>query len=465
MNARAAFYQAGGAYGFRDQLQDVMALIHVAPEKVRSHILFCCEHQFEEGDVQHWWHSPSNAGVRTKITDDLLWLPYVVSFYIEKTGDLTVLDEVVSYLKMRQLESDEESVYAVPEVSEVSGTVLNHCIRAINKSLNFGAQGLPLMGTGDWNDGLNSVGDEGKGESVWLGWFLHSVLTSFVEILVNYDMPDEAIHYKNYAQNLRDNLNTNAWDGDWYKRAFHDDGSALGSKVNKECVIDSISQSWSIISGAGDEEKSIRAMESHELHLEAYSKGMILLLTPPFVNSVPFPGYIQGYPEGVRENGGQYTHGVVWAVRAYAMLKRFDKAYACFQMLNPINHTLNVANVMEYKTEPYIMTADVYSNPQHEGRGGWSWYTGSAGWMYQVAISDILGLKKYAEYILINPVLPDEWPGFELLYTYKNTRYFIKVVKNSDVTKHGVFVEGKLLSEGKIPLDDAGGDIEVQVIL
>ena len=459
---RTSFYQAAGAFGFRDQLQDVMALVYSDPMRVRDHIILCCAHQFKEGDVQHWWNYPSNAGVRTKISDDLLWLPYVVSYYIEKTGDTGILDEEVPYLEMLALEQHEESVYAIPNISGERGNVLDHCLRAINKSLNFGAHGLPLIGSGDWNDSLNSVGDEGKGESVWLGWFLFAVLDNFTKILENTNRKDEVSRYMSVSEELKKNLDEHGWDGDWYLRAFYDDGTPLGSHINNECIIDSISQSWGVISKAGSSEKIIRAMESHEKYLENKDKKLINLLTPPFKESTPFPGYIQGYPEGIRENGGQYTHGAIWAVKAYAMQRRGDKAYELFDMLNPISHSLDKKSVMEYKSEPYVMVGDVYSNPQHLGRGGWSWYTGSAGWIYRVGIEDILGFKKYANYFTLDPVIPKAWDKFEMNYTYRGSTYNVKVKRGTD---KGLYIDGKKSDENKVFLKENSGDVEVSLII
>lgn len=462
VQARTAFYQAGGAFGFRDQLQDVMALIHIDPVKVKDHITLCCAHQFKEGDVQHWWHYPSGAGVRTKITDDLLWLPYVVSYYIERTGDVGILNIEVPYLEGPLLQPHEESSYFVPNVSDDRGSVLDHCIRAINRSLNFGAHGLPLIGSGDWNDGLNSIGDEGHGESVWLGWFILAVLNKFIKILEKTDRRHEVGRYNTIYNDLKKNVNENGWDGEWFMRAFHDDGTPLGSHVNSECTIDSISQSWSVISGAASPEKMEKSMLNHEKYLEDKKHNIIKLLTPPFKSTIPFPGYIQGYPEGMRENGGQYTHGAVWAMKAYAMMRKAEKAYELFNTLNPINRSSNVEDANIYKCEPYVMTGDIYSNPNHMARGGWSWYTGSAGWLYQSSIEDILGFKKFSDHFILDPVIPKEWEGFNMSYNYEGTRYNIKVERG---IYKGLSINGNKVEDDRIPLREDAGEIEVNLVI
>ena len=462
VDGKTAFYQAAGAFGFRDQLQDVMSLVYCNPSKVRDHLTLCCAHQFKEGDVQHWWHYPSGAGVRTKISDDLLWLPYVVAYYIEKTGDVDILKIEVPYLEMQQLQSHEESLYGIPNVSDERGNVLDHCIRAINRSLRFGSHGLPLIGSGDWNDGLSSVGDEGKGESVWLAWFLITVIENFIKILEKTDRRNEIERLRSVVEQLKNNVNENGWDGEWYKRAFFDDGSPLGTHLNNECTIDSISQSWAVISGAASPGKLEKAMLSHEKYLEDKKNKIIKLLTPPFKESTPFPGYIQGYPEGIRENGGQYTHGAVWAMKAYAMIKNGDKAYELFNTLNPINRTLDRDSVNIYKSEPYVMAGDIYSNPQHLARGGWSWYTGSAGWLYRVAIEDILGFKVKQDYFTLEPVLPKEWTEYEMIYSHNNTYYSIKVERGE---KKGLFVNGNKMDDSKIYFRSDMGNIDIYLVI
>ena len=388
---RTGFYQAGGAFGFRDQLQDVMAIAYTAPERMKEQILINSEHQFTEGDVQHWWHPPRH-GIRTRITDDLLFLPYVTADYIRITGDWSILDEETYYLEDEPLKDEEEDRYNAPRVSEYKDSIYNHCIRAIEKSLKFGSHGLPLIGTGDWNDGMNSIGDEGKGESVWLGWFLYTVLKSFIPICEARNDNEKAERYAKIAEELTNSIEENAWDGGWYRRAYFDDGTPLGSEQNDECRIDSISQSWAVISGAGKDSRikvAMRALESHLVNREA---GLIRLLYPPFSKTKLEPGYIKGYVAGVRENGGQYTHAATWAIMAFAKLGEGDKAWELYHMINPINHTRTNIEVSKYMVEPYVMAADVYAVEPHVGRGGWTWYTGSAAWMYRVG-EHILGFK------------------------------------------------------------------------
>ena len=459
---RSAFYQVSGAFGFRDQLQDVMSLIYSNPDIARDHIILCCAHQFREGDVQHWWHYPSGVGVRTRISDDRLWIPYVVSYYIEKTGDTEILNVEVPYLEMQNLQPHEESIYAIPNISEEKGNVLDHCMRAVNSSLKFGIHGLPLVGSGDWNDSLNSVGDEGKGESIWLAWFILATLSEFIKVLEKIDRKEDADRLNKIYEELKDNVNKHGWDEEWYLRAYFDEGTLLGSRINNECAIDSISQSWSIISGAAPLEKQKEAMINHEKYLEDKENNLVKLLAPPFKNSVPFPGYIQGYPEGTRENGGQYNHAVAWVMKAYTMLKDGDKAYEIANVLNPIGRSMDVDGMKKYKLEPYVMAGDIYSNPQHFSRGGWSWYTGSAGWFYQVVIEDFLGFKKYANYFSLNPVIPKDWKTFSMEYTFKNTKYNIKVERGAD---KGLYLNNKKVDDGKIPLRENLGEMKVYLVI
>ncbi len=363
---RSAFYQVSGAFGFRDQLQDVMSLIYSNPDIARDHIILCCAHQFREGDVQHWWHYPSGVGVRTRISDDRLWIPYVVSYYIEKTGDTEILNVEVPYLEMQNLQPHEDNIYAIPNISEEKGNVLDHCMRAINSSLKFGIHGMPLVGSCDWNDSLNSVGDEGKGESIWLAWFILATLSEFIKVLEKIDRKEDADRLNKIYEELKDNVNKHGWDEEWYLRAYFDEGTLLGSRINNECAIDSISQSWSIISGAAPLEKQKEAMINHEKYLEDKENNLVKLLAPPFKNSVPFPGYIQGYPEGTRENGGQYNHAVAWVMKAYTMLKDGDKAYEIANVLNPIGRSMDIDGMKNINwnhmlwQEKFILTPSIF---------------------------------------------------------------------------------------------------------
>ncbi len=466
--ARTAFYQSSGAFGFRDQLQDVMALVYTRPDLTRKQILHAASHQFKEGDVLHWWHEPSNKGTRTKFSDDLLWLVFVTCFYIEKTGDADILNEDIPFIEAPLLAEDEMEVYLQTVAwSEESGTLYEHCIRAIERSLRLGERGLPLIGAGDWNDGMNSIGDEGKGESVWMGWFLAKILEDFAEICVDRDESERATKYRKHAKLLKKSINANAWDGDWYLRAFFDDGTPLGSKQNEECMIDSLAQSWSVISGMSNKKRSQKAMRSVEKYLIKEDDKMALLLTPAFDKSNLEPGYIKAYTPGIRENGAQYTHAATWAIIAFALLGKGEKAENLFSLLNPINHTLNSTDIETYKTEPYVVAADVYSNPQHTGRGGWTWYTGAASWMYRAAIEYILGFKKQGDTLLIEPCIPNDWQKFEIIYRHQKTKYHIKVENPQKVCGDVVSVtlDGENLEDNGIPLVDDEAEHFVRIIL
>ncbi|MEK6243979.1 MAG: glucoamylase family protein [Pseudomonadota bacterium] len=473
---RSGHYQSGGAFGFRDQLQDVMALVHTDPQLVREHLLLCASRQFLEGDVQHWWHPPSGRGVRTHCSDDYLWLPLATCRYVLCTGDSAILKQQVQFLDGRAVNPEEDSYYDLPLRSLEAASLYQHCVRAILLGLRFGQHGLPLIGTGDWNDGMNLVGPQGKGESVWLGFFLHQVLTQFAALARGENDAPFAARCEAEAVRLRRNIEEHGWDGGWYRRAYFDDGTPLGSSLNAECQIDSIAQSWSVLSGAGAPERSRLAMNALDQRLVRRDHALVQLLDPPFDSSELDPGYIRGYVPGVRENGGQYTHAAIWAAMAFAALGETARAWELLGMINPLHHGESPERTAVYRVEPYVVAADVYAVAPHSGRGGWTWYTGSAGWMYRLIMESLLGLRLTADPQLSRlhfaPCLPADWQGFQLHYRFRATVYHITVRQTSGADADAdadagmtVSVDGVLQSDPTIPLLDDRREHQAEVNL
>ncbi len=457
IHARTGFYQCGGAYGYRDQLQDALSLLLADSSILRSQILIASSRQFEEGDVQHWWHPPMGIGVRTRISDDLLWLPYCTAAYIRSTGDAAILKELVPYIKGSVLKEGQQDLMFTPEISERSESVYEHCKKAIDRT-RFGEHGLPLMGGGDWNDGMNEVGVEGKGESVWLAWFLYTLLGDFIPLCYQEGDRSYGRELEQKQEGLLQSIEEHAWDGEWYLRAFYDDGSKLGSKENDECRIDSISQSWSVISKGAEKKRAKTAMQSAWRYLVKEEDALSLLLVPSFNKTGKNPGYIKNYIPGIRENGGQYTHAAVWLAIAASMLHDENMAETLFTMLNPIYVTQNRKDALRYEKEPYVMTADISLSPPYTGRGGWSWYTGSVGWMYQGLLNWFLGIRKEGDELVIDPATPASFGDFSIEYKYGRSLYEIRVESRSKgtLTTQAITMDDRLIQGNRVLLKDDG---------
>ncbi|WP_375649718.1 GH36-type glycosyl hydrolase domain-containing protein, partial [Bartonella sp. MU70NMGDW] len=428
--ARAGFYQASGAFGFRDQLQDSLSLLLLEPQLAREQLLNAAAHQFPEGDVQHWWLPDTNAGVRTRISDDIVWLAYGSALYVNTTGEYDFLDIPIAFIEGPPLEIEQQDAYFQPTQSQKTATLYEHCSLALDLAIKrCGQHGLPLILGGDWNDGMNLVGIGEKGESTWLGWFLGTTLQAFIPLAKKRGDHNHANTWSAYLKHLTTALEKNGWDGAWYRRGYFDDGTPLGSKINDECQIDTIAQSWAVISQMASLKRQKQAMASMLEHLWDKKAGIIRLFWPPFDKSTLEPGYIKGYPPGIRENGGQYTHGAIWSILALAEMGEADKAYSLFSMINPITHGKNPE---VYRVEPYVMAADIYAIEPRRGQGGWTWYTGSAGWFYHTAIQAILGIQRQGNLLFLKPHLPSSWPKYETKIKFYDAIYTIKVKWGSE---------------------------------